>query len=220
MNERINHIFKVDVNTLTTSEKIIHAYIISNISIISQKTIYNLQEETFLSRASIDRYLKKKGFSGFKEFKSYVILYNGSLKKDVSNEINVLVSHLNNNTDKPIVIIGHGMSYIIAKYMKRRLEACGFFVEANTYEEVDMKIGRYSTLILISATGETKSINTPELYDKFHGNLICSITQPNSELAKRSHINIDNKMASNLSARERENMHSTIEIIEDIVEQF
>lgn len=214
---------------LTKTEMIIQEYIKNNIGEIQDITITKLAEDTYTSRATIDRYIKKYNEQGYKDFKSKLLndkknydtnSYNkyqmNELKDSFDrNQIKKFTNQIFENKNESFLVIGMGGSYISAQYLSRRLKNLHFKINAATLSEV---LGQYldvDNIILISNSGKTPIIlNIISDYPKIK---FWAITQRNSELAKKivNKVEIEHKIDLS-DMLERDNQMKNIQIIEMI----
>ncbi len=217
---------------LTKTDKIIHNYIIKNIDLIQDLSINQIANNTYTSRASIDRYVNKFGVKGYKEFKSNIIHYklldqhqndyslNISLDLSYSQEkLCKLAQKLIDIKDKNILISGLGGSFISAEYLSRRLNFLGFKTSAQSISSIlgmDLNIDK---IFLISNSGNTKLLSS--LLNDYPNIESFAITQKNSDLAKYVNLSIEIDHLFKLDqAKHRDNQIENLLIIEKLFSEL
>lgn len=208
---RIEDYLRVDESLLSKSERRLHKYICEHLKEVEVMSIYALADETLTSRATIDRYLKKINISGFKQLKSII---NNSENDMTSNlEIDLFISYLKKNPKMSIGVVGSGVSSIACDYLARRMQVLGYFVHSYTYDTVAQLKHNLDVMIVISSAGSLNYSVNKDLIKDYSG-MSFAITAPESKLAEVVGHVISNNKGLNQSKYERENMLTTIEIIE------
>ena len=166
-------------------EKTFFDYAIENPDKLNNKTIVELANNLFISKATISRACQKLGFSGFKEFKysmlsiankdeyheyykksrsDYYELINNRLKKTIKmiddTEFN-LVLEMINNADT-IEVFSVGGSYSSGLELSRKLSRLNFDINTRSdWDELDIvskRLKKNDLAIFISQTGETEML--------------------------------------------------------------
>lgn len=193
----IENIINKNKKNLSETEKKIGKYIIENKNKIGNISSTELGEIIGVSQSTIIKFVKKLDFSGFSQFKIFLIKNSENKKQENQNKIHgeinledklevVTLKTLNeninalkdtvNNLDfvyfdnvinlikesNKILIIGSGMSSIVAKDLELKLMKIK--IDAIHYESEQMQLMKLSTMgekdlvIAISHRGETKEI--------------------------------------------------------------
>lgn len=214
---KIEEYINIDENLLSKGEKQLHKFVRENISQLSDMTIYEFAEATLTSRATIDRYLKKLGISGYKQFKAILANIENELSDNL--EIELLSNYLNSNKQLNIAVVGSGSAYIASEYLTRRMQTLGYFAHSYTFDSVMLLHNSVDIMIIISSTGSLRSRVTEEVIKEYKG-IAYAITATDSNLAKRVDHVISNGKNNTQSKYERENMLSTFRIIEMIFDRL
>lgn len=217
----------------TKAETAINNYISQNLEQLPSLTICDLAENTYSSRATIDRYLKKIGADGFKQFKTSLILEleqtninhypsksdflstSKYLLNDIDKvEIGDFIENLYKYKNEQIITVGMGSSYISAQYFARRLTEFGFNIRAIAVGE-HMGLNLFAkAAIYMSATGENPFM-LQMLEDVKAENF--AITKADSRLAKLAEHNLTYHFFTSESKNEQfENQYAVIMFIEKI----
>lgn len=173
--------------SLSNSEKILWQVIQDNLEDIPILTITNLSDLAHVSTATVVRTLKKKGYSGYMDFKQSVITKEKEKKyKNIQNmdhdiqqvimknehEINNTLRMLDVNTiektvqkikrSKKIYIFSRGFSELIAIEMLTKFELlnknCVSFTDPNIIKQISHRITYNNILIIISLNGTTAEL--------------------------------------------------------------
>lgn len=204
----------IDEKFLSTAERRIHKYLCENLSSVENMTIYELTDETYVSRATIDRYLKKCNINGFKHLK--ILLSQEELVKD-NTQVKNLAKYIFNNPKAQIAIVGKGTSHMSAEYLSRRLQTLGYFVHSYTYDSVIVFKDNIDLVIFVSSRGGIFSDVDREVINSFKCTTYA-ITAPDSKLSEIVTHTISNNKRVKQSRFERENILPTIEVMENLVE--
>ncbi len=92
----MNLIDKLDINQkkLSTNEISLLNYFLKNSEKINQKKIKDIANETFNSTAYIVRFCQKLGFSGYSEFKNFLVFHIQIEMKEIRSLLKVKVIFL------------------------------------------------------------------------------------------------------------------------------
>lgn len=213
----IEEYINIDDTILSNSEKQLHKHVRENLTRLTNMTIYEFADETLTSRATIDRYLKKLGINGFKQFK--IILSSVVEESSHNLEIELLVNYLINNKQANIAVVGSGAGYIACDYLTRRMQTLGYFVHSYTFDAVELLKHNVELMIIISSSGGLKSKLSEGVIKEYDG-ITYAITTPEGKMAQLVQHVISNGKPKIQSKFERENMLSTIEIIEVIFKEL
>lgn len=206
------------INSLNESELYILKYINSNKKSVESMTIRDLSNFVSYSTATVSRFCKKIGYSGFSELKFELKLDNDSsvslssvnhhesidlIFKDIRNTIKLLDPKLIDEIAHSILIaknihlFGVGISANTVSYFEKLLFSAGIF---NVYSYSSTKLINHAIsmmnqddlVILTSATGEFKpAINTIKMA-KISNIKTLTITPYNrNEIAQNSYYNLN-----------------------------
>lgn len=210
---KYNDFFQIDEANLSKSELEIHNYIIANIKSIESMNIVDIETKTYLSRATIERYLKKAGTSGFKTFKIKLNEFLNFNNQPVTYD--QVVSLLLEYHPQKIGITAQGTSFLAAQYMNRRMKFLKFNSQAESLIDLNGIQPDFDLLIIISIRG-AKYPGVTEILDHYNVPII-SITKADSYLANKADYLIDNNAQDNMNLFEIDDLSSTITIIETII---
>lgn len=199
---------------LTSNEKDLLEYIISNKSKISKMSINEFAQNNYVSTATILRLCKKLGFNGFNDLKfnikyqstskddDYSIGLNGILSKRLI-ELRETMSLLNLDdldfivdclcSDKNIHIFGRGLTQMSLEYLYNILISlnrhCMFYFDPPLVHQTASQMTANDVFIIGSFGGSTEPIvKAVEISKSTPGTVIAITSNPNSELAKKSDI--------------------------------
>lgn len=210
---KYNQFFQIDETKLSKSEFQVHNFILDNTSSILDMNITELEAQTFLSRATIERYLKKAGTDGFKTYKiklnEFLVFNQAPLTYDTIT--NLLLQYQN----KRIGITAQGTSYLAAQYFNRRLKYLKFNSTAETFLDLNGVQPDYDLLIIISIRGMQYEGLT-DIIEHYNVPLV-GITKPGTYLYNCADYPIDNKTNNSLNPIDIDDISSTINIIEEII---
>ncbi|AWH77008.1 MurR/RpiR family transcriptional regulator [Clostridioides difficile] len=180
----MNLIDKLDINRkkLSTNEISLLNYFLKNSEKINQKKIKDIANETFNSTAYIVRFCQKLGFSGYSEFKNFLVFsYSNRNERnkeftksqsdiftdvmDTQNLINVenidmCLNEIHNS--KHIYFFGVGSSRLVCTEMSQRFSAIG--VNVKYYDDSTLmylaasNITKDDLVIAVSMSGETAQV--------------------------------------------------------------
>lgn len=213
----INEYINIDETILSKSEKQLHKYVRENLQTIPTMSIYEFADTTLTSRATIDRYLKKIGINGFKEFKT--ILATLDRESTDNLEILLLADFIGANHQLNIAVVGTGAGYIACEYLTRRMQTLGYFVHSYTFDSVALLQDNVDLMIIISSSGGLRSKVSEGVIKEYLGTTYA-ITTADGYLAKLVDHVIPNGKTKVQSKYERENMLSTFMVIEDIFKEL
>lgn len=174
------------VERLTSSEQNIYTYVIKNMHIIKKMNIRDLAHQCYVSTATISRFVRKLGFSGYTEFlysiqqteeASRQLIIPSIVKKDnysdsylkniveaikvISDEKTKLFNQIMGRYPK-VYILADGFSQDVGQYFYRLMTIVGYTVEALKAEfEIDSllhRIKREDVLLVLSYTGNNKQV--------------------------------------------------------------
>ena len=171
----------LDYKDLSSNETKLLNYFLENINLIKSKRIIDVASETFNSTAFIVRFCKKLGFSGYSEFKNYLIFLSNSLSIDYSfnastfniftdientknllNESTILrILNLIHNADK-IDFYGIGSSGIVCRQISQKFllldKQANYFDDASLMSLSASKLNSNDLVFTISMSGEKEAI--------------------------------------------------------------
>lgn len=148
----LKNIINSHQSTLTKSELVICDYLLENSELIKNMTLLELSQKTYSSKTNVLRLLKKIGFSGFIDFKYYLLaqdtesesipflnLINKKIAAIDIDSISVKLNHLINEANN-IFLFGTGQDQQIqAKNLKNYLLKSGIistFIPLNINAEL------------------------------------------------------------------------------------
>lgn len=193
------------LNNLSTSEYEILEFIIKNQLLVSNMTVQNLADATFVSTASVMRLCKKIGYSGFSELKyklkSQEQPPENTTKLDISDMKSIIVRDLgymtgliNNDTieevtklllsNKNLHFYAKGITRCALTYFVKYLQTCS----RKSYEYLDTHIAHLNAknmssndvLIVASLSGITMQVLKTVQIAKMNGATIVSFTSMKS----------------------------------------
>lgn len=176
----------VKVQALTNTERNIFNYVIKNMHIVKRMSIRELASACYVSTATLFRFVKKLGFSGYADF-IYTIQeterasrqiaipsivqdagYRDSYLKNVIEAVKVItdekVEKFNQIMSRypKIYILADGLSQSVAAYFHRMLKIIGYDVEIPQQQfEIDsvlLRIKREDVLLVLSYTGNNQHV--------------------------------------------------------------
>lgn len=189
-------------NTLSSNQKEIHNFILSNMNELEDFTINDVANACFCSKTSVNRYCKKMDASGFIELKNSLFYYSSRKAKtneQVHQSLRASVDELNIQDielfcnelmkHKIIYIFGTGTSFIMAQYLQRLLNRLGIAAVASNEAHFINNLNQVDACIMISTTGETYV--SLQVADKLSNRAtVMSITRKNSRMDKISDISL------------------------------
>ncbi|TDX59000.1 MurR/RpiR family transcriptional regulator [Orenia marismortui] len=103
-------IYGIDINIedLSKSEKKIADFFCKNVKVIPYMTLHELSKEIKVSIATISRFCKSIGFSGFKEFKDYL---KSTFEITPANKMESILDEINDK-EAPSTIINRSINYL------------------------------------------------------------------------------------------------------------
>ncbi|WOO86543.1 hypothetical protein RZE82_05365 [Mollicutes bacterium LVI A0039] len=210
---KYNDFFQIDEASLSKSELEIHNFMKNNTKAILNMNIVDVEKQTFLSRATIERYLKKVGTKGFKTYKIKLNEFLNFNNEPVTyDEITKLILSYQ---DKTIGITAQGTSFLAAQYLNRRLKFLKFNSQAESLLELNGVKPNFDLLIVISIRG-LNYMGLDTILE--HYNIpIIAITKPNSYLDDQATLTIDNLTQDHMNSLDIDDMSSTINIIETLI---
>lgn len=211
----IKTFLSINTKELSKSERRVHVFVVNNLSTIKHMTITELEQRTFTSKATIERYLTKIGINGFKEFKILV----SSFKEISISESYMFVDQLKKNPQIKIAVTAHGHTFLAAQYLKRRLEVLGFNIGAYRAAELPLLLDSIDVIVVISILGEDKEKSIYNVLKEFKG-VSYAIVPVQSPVASLADFIIDNEIQKPISKLEHENLISTFEIVEEIFNEL
>lgn len=189
---------------LTDLEQSILKYLYDNIDDLKKIGIRKVAKDNFTSTTSIYKLSKKLGFDGYAD-----LIYNISYSyqsdekepyesihenayKQINNNLDDFTELLNKSKDKLIMLLGVGLSQIIANYMNERLAMRGFKTLATTHMQFLSEENKNNVLLMVvSHSGETISIKeVVESAKASDIDIISFVGNPNSTIAKLSTLSI------------------------------
>lgn len=193
------------LNNLSTAEYEILEFVIKNQVLVSNMTVQNLADATFVSTASVIRLCKKIGFSGFSELKYKLKsqkqtqqnnnnLSVSDMKSIIVRELGYMSSIINNDTieevtklllsNKNLHFYAKGITRCALTYFVKYLQTCS----RQTYEYLDTHIAHLNAktmtsndvLIVASLSGITMQVLKMVQIAKINGATIISFTSMNN----------------------------------------
>ncbi len=210
---KYNDFFQIDELKLSKSELEIHNYIMANAKSVINMNITDIEKETFLSRASVERYLKKAGTNGFKTFKIKLNEYLSFNNEPITYD--EITNLLLDNRHKRIGITAQGTSFLAAQYLNRRLKFLKFNAQAETFMDLNGIQPDFDLMIVISIRGGNY-VGMTDVLDHYQIPIIA-ITKNDSYLANKATHTIDNQARDNMNLIDIDDMSSTITIIETLI---
>ncbi len=182
---------------LTSAQKDIHQYLLSNLDHIKDVTVEEIAKECFCSTTTVNRYCKKMGADGYSSLKHALLEYgsysHSEQNSDLANRVLNKADGLNLNEideitrlileTKHVYIFGTGSSYLHAQYLQRLLIRCGVNAIASNEVHYLRIINEIPLCIIISNTGETFS--AVQVAKQLEGRCTTvAITRANSRVQK------------------------------------
>lgn len=199
---------------ITKLEQQVLEYIINNINSVMKIGVRGVAKENFTSTSTIMRLAKKLGYDGFVDMVYNLIpLVNKdqvkeheikdkmdgvdlvNLLKFISEEdVNVFINLMKHLNNKLIFIYATGFSKIAAEYLNNRLVITGsksiFSSGSDSIGIFENHLDDMAMLIVISKSGETKTVLDKVIAAKQRGIKVISITREiENSIAKASDIN-------------------------------
>lgn len=210
---KYNDFFQIDESKLSKSELEVHNFMVTHIKTVLDLNIVDIEKQTFLSRATIERYLKKAGTTGFKTYK---IKVNEFLKFNKQPIVYKQITDLLiDNRKNKIGITAQGTSFLAAQYLNRRLKFLKFNSEADSFLDLHGIKPDFDLLIVISSRGDKYSGVTDIL--EHYDIPIIAITKANSYVDNISTLSIDNNSKDNMNLIDVDDISGTINIIETLI---
>ncbi len=209
---------EMQINNLNESELHILKYINFNQEKVAQMKIRDLSEAVSYSTATIMRFSKKLGFSGFSELKFEIkknleekkptnVLHDShqrlnTMKKDVLNTINLVDPDYLHQLAQRIIkapkihLFGTGISGVVISYFERMLFSIGIF---HVYRYESSKLINHAILgmeeneivIVTSASGEfAPTINTVKLAKIENVEVLALTPYTKNEIAQNAKYNL------------------------------
>lgn len=175
-------------NKLSSSEKYLWHYIDNHMDIIPNISIVKLSELSSVSTSTIVRAMKKKGYTGYTDFKQTILKENNSIKKfpnfkNMSQEIQDValknqyevtntIQKINMSdiedavqkiySSKKVYIFARGFSEMVAREMQVKFQLLyknfEFHNDPNIITTITNRINKNDTIIYISLNGNTKEL--------------------------------------------------------------
>lgn len=210
---KYNDFFQIDESKLSKSELEIHNFMVTNIKSVLDLNIVDIEKKTFLSRATIERYLKKAGTTGFKTYKIKVNEFLNFNKQPIVYE--QITDLLIANHNKKIGITAQGTTFLAAQYLNRRLKFLKFDCEADSFMELHGVKPHFDIMIVLSMRGDQYS-GVTDVLDYYDVPMIA-ITKPESYIANIATLTIDNNSRDNMNLIDLDDISGTINIIETLI---
>lgn len=183
MLSKINH-----ANKLSPSEQYLWDYLAQNRQTAMQWSITELSEHANVSTATIVRTLKKKGFTGYTDFRHgrlktaahnipYSVLENADeqiqnvvmqneeeLKNTLKNlQVSVIEDTIQLLTNAPLIyLFARGLSETIAEEMELKLQLLNkqvaYFHDPNIIKQIATKVKPHSAAVFITLNGQTPEL--------------------------------------------------------------
>lgn len=196
----------------TATEQSVLNYLKEHRNQLENMTIQRLADENFTSKATIFRLAKKLGFNGFTdlmyhfnqqqsatedaEVQPYVQALSSSIEKIFLQNQSALRQYLERHqTHLPtFYIIGTGYSGIIGEYLYKKILGKGELVYYSNGTDTNAlflnNMHRFTDLLCLSKSGETRSVNEKARIAKQNGLAVISFTHSrHNTLAQLSDIN-------------------------------
>jgi RpiR family glv operon transcriptional regulator len=208
------------INTLNNSEKELYNYIIRNMEEVKRSTIRDLAAKCYVSPATIIRFLRKIGFSGYSEFNAiikytdlnieentnpFVVTqekYRIEYLKNIYESVRVLDEEKVDKIieilkEKPrIVVMARGLNKSIGHYFEYIFSGLGFevvFPEDHFFRKMLLTGIRNSDLVFFLTYGgeDTELIwDIEQLNIKSKATVVSITSANNNPVQNMSHINL------------------------------
>lgn len=190
---------------------------------ITSLTSYDLAAECFCSTATINRFCKKIGVSGFGELKVLLKLEQKYIKGYNENKLDArTISELKEfcgeiKSKKPIYIFGRGASSVSGQYLFRQLLKLGYHTSFIMDIELFYELRDYN-LIIISNSGENRfALKVVDIVRENDVN-IMSITYKGSRIDRASKYSLTHTNEQNFkNLIEREQQLHLILLINHLI---
>lgn len=138
------------LSLLTQSDLVICNYLKEEIERIPDMTLQQLAEETYSSKSNILRLLKKLNFSGFTDFKYYLLSHSTANTKEDFNELLARLEHLDFD------LIAKTLGTLIKKCRNLYFFATGQDqqIQAKNFSNYLLKTGIISTVVPLNANAD------------------------------------------------------------------
>ncbi|MBL4953354.1 MurR/RpiR family transcriptional regulator [Neobacillus sp. OS1-32] len=208
------------LNTLNNNEKELYNYIIRNIEEVKRSTIRELAAKCYVSSATMSRFLKKIGFSGYSEFTA-ILKYTDSnfikntnpftvsqenyrieYLKNIYESVRVLdeekvdkIIHLLKNKPR-LIVMARGLNKSVAHYFEYIFSGLGFevvFPEDHYFRKMLLSGIRNNDLVFfLSYGGEDRELilDIEQLNIKSKATVISITSANNNPVQNMSHINL------------------------------
>lgn len=193
----LENIINNNYSSLTKSDIIICDYLLTNTTQIPKMTLLDLAEKTYSSKSNVLRLIKKLGFSGFTDFK-YYLLALGEDKKEQPFLTNILEQLESINFDATSVMFNEMINdatniYLFATGQDQQIQAKNL---ANCL----LKVGVISTFVPLNVNAEL----TSNMISSIQPNdlIIVFSNKGNNDLLKNhfKHFNKDNSTIISFTA--------------------
>lgn len=208
------------INTLNYNEKELYNHIIRNMEEVKRSTIRELAAKCYISPATIIRFLRKIGFSGYSDFitvlkytdtdneenqnpfvvsqENYRIEYLKNIYESVrvleNEKVNQIVQLLK---DKPrIIVMARGLNKSVGHYLEYIFFGLGFevvFPEDHYFRQMLLSGIRNTDLVIfLTYGGEDKELikNIELLNTKSKARVVSITSANNNPIQNMSHINL------------------------------
>lgn len=161
----------IDFNKLNPLEKQIYEQLLASSKLHSDLKITQAAELCSCSISKISKFVKKLGFTNYKQFMDF--LYGRDIpQKETSSELErikhfiddfdeTLVDEFVEMLDKHerIILFGYGPSFICAQYFEYRLRTCSskFILAVGDEVSVENMVDQNTLLVIFTATGAFRS---------------------------------------------------------------
>ena len=229
-----------NTHLLNKSDNEILSYCIRNNKKISEMKVQEVADELYTSPASVIRFCKKLGFSGFSEFKAALKVeifqreeekgeyHSTDFLKDVHKTVQLiqeetidwLIEQIHNS--RRVEFYAAGSSRVVAAEFVKRLQIIGkpaFWYDDSSLMNISAKqITKEDMAIVISVSGETSLVIAAANMAKSRGAPIVSITNLGSntlcDMADENiYVNSTYFVKSGIEIRSRLQMHLICEYI-------
>lgn len=208
------------INSLNNSEKELYNYIIRNMEEVKKSTIRDLAAKCYVSPATIIRFLRKIGFSGYSDFSAIIKYTDINIVENtnpfVVSQENYRIEYLKNIYEsvrvldeakvdkiiellkgKPrIVVMARGLNKSVAHYFEYIFSGLGFevvFPEDHYFRKMLLNGIRNNDLVFfLSYGGEDRKLiwDIEQLNIKSKATVVSITSANNNPVQNMSHINL------------------------------
>ena len=183
--------FNVDTTKLNSLERKVIDTLVAHAKESPAPTITQAAELCACSPSQVSKAIKKAGFSGYKQYVSY--LYHGNqpktespkeierLKRSLADFDQTLVEQFVEliNRHEKIILFGYGPSQIVAQYFEYKLRLCvsAFIATPPDEQTVSNMVDDTTLLAIFSTTGQYKSFEGIFKHAKSRGSDVVVISE-------------------------------------------